>query len=66
MSKGLNDLADVDEVDFLIGSMNVGLRSADTEGNNLSSGILALKFLQEGNRATLTEGTQLLAAEVIL
>ena len=66
MSKGLNDLADVDEVDFLIGSMNVGLRSADTEGNNLGSGILALKFLQEGNRATLTEGTQLLAAEVIL
>ena len=49
MSKGLDDLADVDEVDFLIGSMNVRLRPADTEGNNLGSGILALKFLQEGN-----------------
>jgi hypothetical protein len=66
MSKGLDDLADVDEVDFLIGSMNVGLRPADTEGNNLGSGILTLKFLQEGDRATLTEGTQLLATEVVL
>ena len=46
--------------------MNVGLRSADTEGNNLGSGILTLKFLQEGDRATLTEGTQLLATEVVL
>ena len=66
MSKGLDDLADVDEVDFLIGSMNVRLRPADTEGNNLGSGILALKFLEEGDRATLTEGTELLAAEVVL
>jgi hypothetical protein len=66
MSKGLDDLADVDEVDFLIGSMNIGLRPADTEGNNLCSGILTLKFLEEGDRATLTEGTQLLATEVVL
>ena len=66
MSKGLDDLADVDEVDFLIWSMNVRLRPADTEGNNLGSGILALKFLEEGDRATLTEGTELLATEVIL
>ena len=49
MSKGLDDLAHVYEVDLLVGSMNVGLRSADTEGNNLGSGILALKFLQEGD-----------------
>lgn len=49
MSKSLDDLADVDEIDLLVGSMNVGLRAADTEGNNLGSGILALKFLQEGD-----------------
>jgi hypothetical protein len=66
MSKGFDDLANVDEVDFLIGSMNVGLRPADTEGNNLGSGILTLKFLEEGDRATLSEGTQLLATEVVL
>jgi hypothetical protein len=46
--------------------MNVGLRPADTEGNNLGSGILTLKFLEEGDRATFSEGTQLLATEVVL
>ena len=58
VSESLDDLADIDEVDLLVGSVNVGLWSAAAEGDNLSLWVLSLEFLEEGDRATFTEGTE--------
>lgn len=66
MGKGLDDLADIDEVDLLVGSVNVGLRAANTKRNDLGSRVFALKFLKEGDRTAFSECANLLATEVLL
>jgi hypothetical protein len=66
MGKSLDDLAYIDEVDLLVGTMDVRLRSTNTQSNDLGSGVFALKLFKEGNGSTLTKGSDLLSLEVLL
>jgi hypothetical protein len=66
MGKSLDDLANIDEVDLLVGTMDVRLRSANTQSNDLGSWVFALKLFKEGNGSTLTKGSDLLSLEVLL
>lgn len=66
MSESLNNLADINKIDFLIRSMDVGFRSTNSKSDDLSCRIFALKFFKERNRSTFTEGTNRLSTEVLL
>jgi hypothetical protein len=49
MGECLDDLAHVGEIDLLIGSVDVGFRSAHAKCHDLCLGILLLQFLEERN-----------------
>ena len=66
MSEGLDYFANVDKVDLLVGSVNVGLGSADTKSHDLGLRVFLLKLLEEGDGATFSKGTDSEAVEVLV
>ena len=56
ISKSLNDLANISEINLFIRTMNIRFRAANTHSDNLSLRVLLFKFLKEGDRATLSKG----------
>jgi len=66
MSKSLDYLANINQVNLLIGTVNVRLGAAHTKSNDLSVRVLALELLEERNGAAFTESAEGKIAEVFL
>lgn len=64
ISKSLDDPANIGEVDLLIRSVDVRLRSANTHRDDLSLRVLLFELLEEGNRAAFSESSDSQTIEI--